>query len=144
MRPAKFAVAVLALVSASTLVSLAGAATWMEQTTADNSSPLGDWRGESICVVRESACHDEDSLYHVTNLAEKPGWFSIKLDKIVNGKAITMGSMVCSYNTAKQSLNCEFPRGVMRFIISANKMEGTMTLPDGTLWRKLSLMKSAQ
>ena len=142
MRPAKFVV--LALVSASALVSLAGAATWMEQTTADNSSPLGDWRGESICVVRESACHDEDSLYHFTKLAEKPGWFSIKLDKIMNGKAITMGSMECSYNTAKQSLNCEFPRGVMRFIVSANKMEGTMTLPDGTLWRKLSLKKSAQ
>jgi len=142
MRPAKFVV--LALVSASALVSLAGAATWMEQTTADNSSPLGDWRGESICVVRESACHDEDSLYHFTKLAEKPGWFSIKLDKIMNGKAITMGSMECSYDTAKQSLNCAFPRGVMRFIVSANKMEGTMTLPDGTLWRKLSLKKSAQ
>jgi hypothetical protein len=67
---------------------------------------------------------------------------SMKLDKMVNGKPVTMGTMECSYGAANQSLTCEFPRGVMRFTISGNKMEGTMTLSDGTLWRKLSLKKS--
>jgi hypothetical protein len=114
------------------------------QTASDNSSVLGDWRGESICVVRESACHDEDSLYHVTKLPEKPGWISMKLDKIVNGKPVTMGAMDCSYSAAKQSLTCEFPRGVMRFSVNENKMEGTMTLPDGSLWRKISLKKTSE
>jgi hypothetical protein len=114
------------------------------QIPADNSNLLGDWRGQSICVVRESACHDEDSVYQVTKLPEKPGWFSMKLDKIVDGKPVTMGTMECAYNSAKQALTCEFPRGIMRFNINGNRMEGAMTLPDGTLWRKLSLKKSAR
>ena len=41
------------------------------------SSLVGDWHGESICQVRESACHDEDSLYHVEQLDGKPHWISI-------------------------------------------------------------------
>jgi len=65
----------------------------------------------------------------------------MKLDKIVNGKPVTMGVMDCGYSAAKQSLTCKFPRGVMRFTVSDNKMEGTMTLPDGTLWRKIILKK---
>jgi hypothetical protein len=104
---------------------------------------VGDWRGESVCVVRESACHDEDSLYHVTRLAGKPGWFSMKLDKIVDGKPVTMGTTECSYDSAKRALTCEFPRGAFRFSIQANKMTGIMNLTDGTLWRKITLSKAS-
>src|SRR5258708_26892129 len=63
-----------------------------------DSLPLGDWRGDSICVVRESACHDEKSLYHVARLPDKPGWVSIRLDKIVDGKPVTMGAEDCRYD----------------------------------------------
>jgi len=113
-----------------------------KQSSADGSTVLGDWRGESICVVRESACHDEDSLYHVTQLAGKPGWFSMKLDKIVDGRLQTMGTTECSYDSVKQSLTCEFPKGVLRFTVQDGKMSGTMDLKDGTLWRKISLKRS--
>ena len=109
-----------------------------------DSAVLGDWRDQSVCVVRESACHDEDSLYHVAKLAEKPGCFSRKLDKIVDGKPVTMGTTECSYSPAARSLTCEFPRGIMRFTVISDKMEGTMTLANGTLWRKLTLRKSAE
>src|ERR1700732_5175326 len=128
----------------STIGPMQGDVLRARQIPADDSRPLGDWRGQSACVVRESACHDEDSLYHVTKLPDKPGWYSMKLDKIVEGKPVTMGTMECAYSPGKQALTCEFPRGIMRFNINADKMEGTMTLPDGTLWRKLSLKKSAQ
>jgi hypothetical protein len=114
-----------------------------QQVAADDSSLLGDWRGESVCVVRDSACRDEDSLYHLTKLAGKPGWFSMKLDKIVDGKPVTMGTTECSYDSAKRALICEFPRGVFRFTIQANKMAGTMSRTDGTLWRKITLSKSS-
>jgi hypothetical protein len=103
--------------------------------------PIGDWRGDFICQVRESACHDEDSLYHVTRLAEKPGWFSMKLDKIVDGKPVTMGTVDCSYEAQQHLLECSFPRGVLRFTVEEDKMEGAMTLTDKTLWRKISLKK---
>jgi hypothetical protein len=28
--------------------------------------------------------------------------------------------------------------------VNENKMEGTMTLPDGSLWRKISLKKTSE
>jgi len=107
----------------------------------DDSSLLGDWHGDSVCVVRESACHDEESLYHVSRLAEKPGWFSVKGDKIVDGKSVSMGTVECRYESDKQTLNCESPRGVFNFTVKNGGMIGTMNLPDGSLWRKISLSK---
>jgi len=112
-------------------------------TSADNAKVIGDWRGESRCVVRESACRDEDSLYHVTKSAEKDGWFTMKLDKIVDGKPVTMGTTDCSYDVAKQSLTCEFARGILRFTVQGTAMTGTMNLTDGTLWRRLTLKKTS-
>jgi hypothetical protein len=132
----------LAVVAVNAFVLAGGGASQTKTTPADDSIVVGDWRGDSICVVRESACHDEDSLYHVARLAEKPGWFSMKLDKIVDGKPVTMGRQECSFDSGKQILLCEFARGVMRFTLQGNKMEGSMTLTDGTLWRKISLKKS--
>ena len=67
----------------------------------------------------------------------------MKLDKIVDGKPVTMGTAECSYDSGKQTLSCEFARGTFRFTIQGNKMEGSMTLTDRTLWRKISLKKSA-
>lgn len=112
-----------------------------QRVPADDSSLVGDWRGASVCVVRDGACHDEDSLYHVTRLAGRPGWFSMKLDKIVDGKPVTMGTTDCSYDSAKRVLTCEFPRGVFRFSIQASNMTGIMNLTDGTVWRKIALRK---
>ena len=135
-------VSIAAVAALAILVSPREGATQSKPASTDDSSVVGDWRGNSICVVRESACHDEDSLYHVTRLAEIPGRFSMKLDKIVDGKPVTMGTQECSYDSAKKSLVCEFPRGVMRFTIQGGRMEGTMSLTDGTLWRKITLKKS--
>ena len=64
-------------------------------------------------------------------------------EKIVDGKTISMGAVACNYDAAKSALTCDLPTGVLRFTIEGNKMEGTMTLPDGTIWRKLSLTKVA-
>ncbi len=136
--------AVLAFPLVITLASsspLRGAQT--PQTLADDSGLVGDWRGDSTCVVRESACHDEDSLYHVSKLADKPGWFSMKLDKMVDGKPVTMGTVECSYDSAKRGLTCEFARGVFHLTLQDDKMTGTMKLTDGTLWRRLTLKESA-
>jgi hypothetical protein len=142
MEPLKFLIAVLVLASTNVILSLAGASSRTQQVAADNSSPIGDWRGESTCVVRESACHDEDSFYHVSKLQGKPGWFAIKADRIVDGKAINMGTTNCRFENAKHFLACELPKGILRFTIEGDKMTGTMTLADGTLWRKIALKKS--
>ncbi len=113
----------------------------MQDDKHSEESPTGDWRGNSVCQVRESACRDEESLYHVARLPGKPGWFSMKADKIVDGKPVTMGTVECSYDAQQHTLECALPRGVLRFTVEGSKMEGTMTLPDKTLWRKISLRK---
>src|SRR5258708_16853571 len=81
------------------------------------SAMTGDWRGESVCQVRESGCHDEDSLYHISKIAEKPHWYSLRADKIVEGKPVTMGTSECSYDAKKHALACELPRAVLLFTI---------------------------
>jgi hypothetical protein len=133
----------LPLILGIALVSSFSARAAQIQPAPLDSPVLGDWHGESVCVVREGACRDEDSLYHVTNLPEKAAWFSMKLDKIVDGKPVTMGTTECSHSPAARTLTCEFPKGVLRFIVIGNKMEGTMTLSNGTLWRKLTLKRLA-
>ena len=137
------AVCILAVIALTSVVPLTGSGSQTNRASPEDYAIVGDWRGDSICMARESACRDEDSLYHVAKLAGKPGWFSMKLDKIVDGKPVTMGTTECSYDSAKRALTCEFPRGVFRFTIQANKMAGTMSLTDGTLWRKLALSKSS-
>jgi hypothetical protein len=136
------AVRILAVIALTSVVPLMGGASQTKPASSEDYAFVGDWRGDSICVLRESACHDENSLYHVTQLTEKPGWFSMKLGKIVNGKPVTMGTQECSYDSTKKSLLCEFARGVMRFTVLGDRMEGTMSLTDGTLWRKITLKKS--
>lgn len=141
LNSSKFWLPIVALGPLSAALSLQSATLQNKQAHADDSVMLGDWRGDSICQVRESACHDEDSLYQVGRLAEKRGWFSLKADKIVDGKPVAMGTVECTFEPAKRALTCEFARGVLQFTVQGNKMQGTMTLRDGTLWRKINLKK---
>jgi hypothetical protein len=113
-----------------------------QKTASDESLLAGDWRGDSICVVRESACHDEDSLYHFAKIAGKSGVYSLQADKIVNGQEVTMGTSDCSYDAKARALECPIAdRAILRFTWEGKEMHGTMTLTNKTLWRKLSLKK---
>src|SRR5258708_40231037 len=143
MKLARLLLFALIIAALNSEAATQGEARQTQQVPADDSGLVGDWRGPSICMVRDSACRDEDSLYHVAKPAGKPGWFFMKLDKIVDGKPVTMGTVECSYDSAKPALTCEFPRGVFRLEIQANKMAGTMNLRDGTLWRKIALSRSS-
>jgi len=93
MKLARLLVFALIIAALNSYPATQGEARQTRQVPADDSSPLGDWSGESVFVVRDSACRDEDSLYHVTKPAGKPGWFFMKLDKIVDGKPVTMGTV---------------------------------------------------
>lgn len=66
----------------------------------------------------------------------------MKADKIVSGKPVTMGTVECSGDEARRTLDCEFERGVFQFAIQGNEMQGSMKLKGGTLWRKISLKKT--
>jgi hypothetical protein len=108
-------------------------------TTADDAL-VGDWRGDSICVVRPSACVDEKALYHVKKLGQ-PDHYSMQADKIVNGEPVNMGTTDCVFASEKKMLTCELPKGVIHLALRGTQLEGTMNLADGTLWRNISLSK---
>jgi hypothetical protein len=105
----------------------------------DSSALVGDWRGDSICVVRPSACNDEKALYHFKRLGDQPNRFSLQADKIVNGQAEEMGTMECSYAPEKHEVTCSTPRLVLHLTLKGKSLDGTMNLADGTLWRNITL-----
>jgi hypothetical protein len=107
---------------------------------ADHSGVLGDWRGSSICLVKPSACHDEEALYHV-KAGAKPGTFSMQADKIVDGKPEEMGTADCSYEPTKKLLHCAFARGYVDLTLEGDSLNGAMFLTDKSRWREIKLKK---
>ena len=101
----------------------------------------GIWRGQSSCEQKESACRDETVVYRVSPLQDKPGSFSVSADKIVDGKAVNMGTLEFRYIAAQHALVCEYAQGVWRLSVNETKMEGTLTRPDGIVFRRVALRK---
>src|SRR5215472_8956037 len=73
------------------------------KSVQDESATLvGDWRGDSICQVRPSACNDEKALYRFKKVDDRPNLFALEADRIVNGEAVQMGPPVeCSFAPEK-------------------------------------------
>ena len=111
----------------------------------DNPPPavVGDWHGTSICLVRPSACHDEEALYHV-KAGEKPGTFSLQADKIVNGTPEQMGPPAACNEAKRDVLHCEFGRGYVDLTLQGDHLNGAMFLPDKTRWRDIKLTRVKQ
>lgn len=100
----------------------------------------GTWRGESICTVKNSPCHDEQVVYHATE-PDGAGKFKIQADKIVNGRPEDMGTLDCTFDSKASKITCPIPKGVFEFVVEGSRMTGTLKLPDGTLFRRISLAK---
>jgi hypothetical protein len=109
--------------------------------SANNSAVLGDWHGTSLCLVKPSACHDEEALYHVRRAPENPGGLAMQADKIVDGKPVVMGDSDCSYDATKKLLRCDFPKGYVELTLEGDRLEGAMFLTDKTRWREIKLKR---
>ena len=101
----------------------------------------GIWRGQSSCEQKESACREETVVYRLSPLQDKPGSFSVSADKIVDGKAMNMGTLEFRYVEGQHALVCEYAQGVWRLSVDGEKIEGTLTRPDGSLFRRVALRK---
>jgi hypothetical protein len=104
-------------------------------------SIAGTWRGESICTSKPSACHDETVIYHFASVSGKPNTFSLSADKVVDGQAVNMGTLEFRYIENEHALVCDAPQGTWRFTIEGDKITGTLTRPDHTLFRRVSVRK---
>jgi hypothetical protein len=101
---------------------------------------FGNWTGTSLCQVKPSPCHDETVIYRITK-AKEPGKVVLQMDKVVEGKAELMGVLDFTYDKETGALVGEMKNGVWDFKVKGNKIEGTLVLPDKTIYRKISVKK---
>ena len=102
----------------------------------------GVWRGKSTCVQKESACRDETVVYRFATRLGKPGLLTVSADKIVDGRVLNMGSLEFQYVADEKMFVCKYAQGVWRLSLLGEKIEGTLTRPDGSLFRRLVLQKT--
>jgi hypothetical protein len=115
-----------------------GAAAQARSTAA---SPVGVWRGTSLCLVRESPCHDEIVVYRIT-AAGVADSFAIDARKIVNGQEEEMGILDCRFTDANAELRCIIPRAIWSFSVRRDSLVGELRLRDGTKFRDVRTVRS--
>jgi len=118
------------------LLCAAGCLAW-----ADETSPAGLWRGESKCLTDAPACHDEQVVYTIKAVPNRPDQFLIRADKIVDGRTITMGEGPWAWDEKKQTLTFDQKERVWLMTLSGDRMDATLTLADGTLFRRMRLTR---
>jgi len=135
--------------SASLAALLAPLVAALPQNTSANASSAGDesklagaWRGDSLCVEKGTACHDEVAVYRIAAIPGKRGLLMVTGGKVADGKEIVMGSGEWRYDNGKRTLTGELPRGVITLKLDGDKLEGTFTLPNKTVLRRITLKKS--
>ena len=104
----------------------------------------GTWKGTSLCQVKDSPCHDEIAVYHAVKL---PGGktYNFQMNKMVNGKEEEMGMLSFAYDDAEKTLTATSPgkvKGRWKFKVNGNRIHGTLTIGDSTLYRIIEIQKA--
>src|SRR5215208_8223081 len=86
-------------------------------------TPVGTWRGTSLCLVRPSACNDEIVVYRIapTKAADS---LTVDARKIVRGEEEEMGVLACRFTSPGGLLTCALPRGTWQFRVRNDSLVG--------------------
>jgi hypothetical protein len=104
---------------------------------------VGDWKGESVVVAKGTAAKDETVVWHIAK-GVGPGQLSVSADKILGGRPIRMGPpLAFRYDRARQAMACEYAQGVWDVALKGDRLEGALTLPNGTVLRHVMLERAA-
>jgi len=120
------------LAVASLVASRAGAQSSSQQPAA--MTPVGVWRGTSVCLVRPSACNDEIVVYRIAR-TNAPDSLRMDARKIVRGEEQEMGVLTCRFTPPTGSLTCAIPQGTWQFRVHNDSLVGELRLPDNTRFR---------
>lgn len=128
-----------ALAVASLLARGAGAQSPPQQPAA--MTPVGTWRGTSVCLVRPSACKDEIVVFRI---ARTKAADSLTLDgrKIVRGEEEEMGVLTCGFTSPNGPLTCAIPQGTWQFHVRNDSLVGELRLSDHTKVRDVRTVRA--
>ena len=140
MRKALTLIVVITVLPGTALFALAHATLGSTKFAQDAAQLVGDWAGESICQMKNSPCHDEKVVYHIAK-GRDPDHVTIRADKIVAGQAINMGTGDYIYDRGHSTLLNETEGRAWRFTVQGNTMAGTLTMPNKTVYRRVTLKK---
>ena len=107
---------------------------------ASDSSLIGTWKGSSLCQIKNSPCHDETVIYHISKI---PGndTFYIQANKLVNGVEEDMGIVPCLFDKKTNRLESTAYNGTWSFLLAKNELTGTLIF-KGNLYRKIKVSKT--
>jgi hypothetical protein len=123
------------------ILPLSSNALYSSTTASEDPSFAGVWKGDSVCQIKDSPCHDEASVYYVSKNTE-PNSFQMKMNKMVDGKEVTMGTVSCKACSNSGSYVCrlnDFSTWTWR--LNKNVLDGDLQY-RGQLYRKIHLIRA--
>jgi len=101
----------------------------------------GIWKGTSLCQVKNSPCHDEIVVYHISKDSTGRSYDMIA-NKIVNGKEENMGTIPFTYDDKqKVFISIDSVRNARwEFKVTGNAMKGTL-MYKGDMYRIVDVKK---
>jgi hypothetical protein len=101
----------------------------------------GNWKGTSVCQIKNSSCHDEIVVYHISKDSERDS-YKVDAAKIVDGKENDMGTLDFSFDPKQMILFLVDSAQEVKweFKVSGTEMHGTL-ISKGKLYRIVDLKK---
>src|SRR5437868_14073988 len=90
-------------------------------------SLTGVWKGSSICQVKNSPCHDESVVYHISK-GGSPNAYEIQANKIIDGKEVDMGTLYFTFDAPSKIFGSVDSVKQVRweFKVTGSQMHGTL------------------
>ena len=108
----------------------------------DSAQITGIWRGNSVCTVDNSPCHNEANVYRFSEVPGKSNRFSCTASKIVDGKEIVMGSGEWTYDPSRHLLQTVTSSPTIRLTLDHDILDGALIFSNSTMYRRIHLKKS--
>ena len=112
-----------------------------DRDAPQSTSPVGTWRGTSLCLVRPSACNDEVVVYRIAHTTAADS-LTVDARKIVRGEEQEMGVLTCRFTSSTGSLTCAMPQGTWRFRVRNDSLVGELRLSNNTKFRDVRTIRA--
>ena len=102
---------------------------------------VGVWKGTSLCQIKNSQCHDENVVYHISKNSGANS-YRVSASKIIEGKKNDMGTLDFSFDPKQKILYLidSVQQVKWEFKVTGKEMHGTLT-SRGKLYRIVDLKR---